>query len=49
MSIPTGYFLHECNRCDLKWISKTEKPGTCANQKCRSPYWNKVRKVFAKS
>jgi len=40
----TNTWLHECNRCKHKWISHKENPGTCANVKCRSPYWNKKRK-----
>ena len=39
---PTKYD-HSCNRCGYDWLSKTKSPGTCANQKCRSPYWNKIR------
>lgn len=31
-----------CNRCGYAWVM-TKTPGTCANQKCRSPYWNKER------
>jgi len=36
-------WLHECNRCKYKWISKKKEPVSCANPKCRSPYWNKPR------
>lgn len=41
--ISKGIWLHECNRCKHKWTSKIENPGSCANIKCRSPYWNKPR------
>jgi hypothetical protein len=41
--VSKGIFLHECNRCDFKWTSKAASPGSCANQKCRSPYWDKKR------
>jgi hypothetical protein len=34
-----------CERCGTEWISRTEDlPETCANSKCRSPYWSKPRK-----
>ena len=36
-------WLHTCNRCHNKWTSKKQRPDTCANPKCRSPYWNKSR------
>ena len=36
-------WLHTCNRCRHKWTSKLQWPNTCANVKCRSPYWNKER------
>ena len=35
-------WLHICNRCEHEWTSKIENPGTCGNQKCRSPYWKKI-------
>ena len=41
--IVKGIFLHHCLRCDFNWTSKAASPGSCANQKCRSPYWNKER------
>ena len=36
-------FIHNCNRCNHKWIGKLAEPKTCANPKCRTPYWNKPR------
>ena len=34
---------YECNRCSHSWIPRAEKePKVCP--KCKSPYWNKVRK-----
>ena len=43
--------FHNCNRCDHKWIGKLAEPKTCANPKCRTPYWNKprVRKQIKRS
>jgi len=35
--------FHNCNRCEYEWLSKLENPQTCANPKCRTPYWNKSR------
>ncbi len=36
--------LNECTRCGFKWPKQEgELPQTCANPKCRSPYWNKPR------
>ena len=35
--------FHKCNRCNHKWIGKLVEPKTCANPKCRTPYWNKPR------
>ena len=36
--------LCECTRCGFKWYPRTpEKPKTCANQKCRSGYWDRPR------
>ena len=33
-----------CKRCGYTWWPKSpKKPITCANPKCRSPYWNKLR------
>ena len=37
-------WLHKCNRCKYEWVSKKKTPNTCAEKKCRSPYWNKPRK-----
>jgi len=38
----------QCERCKHKWIprSKDEIPTICP--KCKSPYWNKPRKVANK-
>ena len=41
--IVKGIFLHHCLRCEFNWTSKAASPGSCANQKCRSPYLNKER------
>ena len=35
--------LHSCNRCQHEWYGRLENPRTCANPKCRTPYWNKAR------
>ena len=42
--ITENIWLHKCNRCQHDWVSKMEIPNTCADKKCRSPYWNKPRK-----
>ena len=35
-----------CLRCGWEWFPHTEeKPRSCANQKCRSIYWDKPRRV----
>lgn len=41
--ITKGIWLHHCNRCNYKWTSCKETPGSCSNPKCRSKYWNKER------
>ena len=41
--VADGIFLHICNRCNNPWTSRIKIPKTCANAKCRSPYWNKKR------
>jgi hypothetical protein len=34
-----------CYRCDYRWTPDSETPPqTCANRKCRSPYWNRPRR-----
>lgn len=34
-------YLHTCLRCGKVWIRRImHKPKTCANPKCRSPYWD---------
>ena len=36
----------KCLRCGYEWYPTTpEEPTTCANPKCRSPYWNTPRKT----
>ena len=35
--------INTCNRCNYEWAGKIETPNTCANSKCRTPYWNKPR------
>jgi hypothetical protein len=37
-----------CGRCQHEWLPRTpdEKPKACA--KCKSPYWNKERKLGGK-
>ena len=37
-------YLHNCNRCGHEWSGNLQVPKTCANPKCRTPYWNKPRK-----
>ena len=37
-------YVHNCNRCGHEWVGKLQTPNTCANPKCRTPYWNKLRK-----
>jgi len=35
-----------CLRCGYEWWPKSpEKPKTCANKKCNSPYWDRPRRV----
>lgn len=37
-------FFNKCLRCGYAWPKKEGKtPGTCANPKCKSPYWNKPK------
>ena len=38
-------YKHKCLRCDYEWFSSKQNPATCANTKCRSPYWNRERMV----
>lgn len=34
-----------CKRCGHKWKPRSDKlPIVCPNPKCKSPYWNKLRK-----
>lgn len=37
------FWRHECNRCGNVWYSRNKSPRSCANKKCKSPYWNKAR------
>lgn len=39
--------LATCNRCGYEWEIRVNNPRTCA--RCRSPYWNKPRKVLINS
>jgi hypothetical protein len=34
----------KCERCGYKWTPRVEDVRTCANPKCRSPYWDVPRK-----
>jgi len=34
---------YTCKRCNYQWHPRKEKPFTCP--KCRSPYWNKEKKI----
>ena len=36
---------HKCTRCGYEWKSY-KIPKTCANPKCKSPYWNKERQIL---
>lgn len=40
VKIDEGLYKHTC-RHGCVWYSKNENPKTCANKKCRSPYWDK--------
>lgn len=33
----------KCERCSHEWVPNNEVPVVCP--KCKSPYWNKKRKV----
>lgn len=35
-----------CERCGYEWFSQVEHPVRCA--RCRSPYWNKPKKMKSK-
>jgi len=41
--IESKLYFHSCNRCKYEWVGKLKTPKTCANPKCRTPYWNKPR------
>lgn len=44
-----GTNLNECKRCGKRWVQYgTKKPQRCADQACRTPYWDKDYK-FEKS
>ncbi|MHA1621618.1 MAG: hypothetical protein ACTSVO_05690 [Candidatus Heimdallarchaeaceae archaeon] len=32
-----------CTKCGWVWLPRFKNPKMCANQKCRSPYWNVPR------
>jgi hypothetical protein len=35
-----------CTRCGYQWPMRFDRrPATCANRKCKSPYWDKPRKI----
>lgn len=37
--------LLTCTRCGYQWYPRTPNlPKVCPNPKCKSPYWNKVRR-----
>lgn len=37
----------ECKRCGHTWIPRSDKlPLNCPKPTCRSPYWNKERKLI---
>lgn len=40
---------HRCYRCKHAWVPRDigEIPAICP--KCKSPYWNKPKKIFKKS
>lgn len=40
---PVEAWEHYCLRCGASWRSFIPEPKTCANQRCRSPYWNEDR------
>jgi hypothetical protein len=36
----------KCKRCGWEWHPRTNAlPKTCPNRKCKSPYWNKERRI----
>lgn len=40
-----GVCILECKRCGHRWPQRgAEAPRSCANPRCRSPYWNKERR-----
>lgn len=39
-----------CQRCGWTWVPYGRRvPARCANQACRSPYWNRPRKLSAQA
>jgi predicted Zn-ribbon and HTH transcriptional regulator len=42
--LPRGYYAHYCFRCGYVWVSKNKHPAHCANQRCKSPYWDRPRR-----
>ncbi len=45
MKITINLLTLKCKRCGHEWIPRVEKPVTCPNPRCRSPYWDKKKKV----
>jgi len=37
--------IFHCLRCGYEWVGRRGRPApkTCANPKCRSPYWDRER------
>jgi len=35
----------KCLRCGHEWPTRLEHPLRCANPKCKSPYWDKPRRM----
>lgn len=39
----------KCLRCGYEWVPHNDGvPARCANVKCRSPYWDRLRRKEAK-
>jgi len=47
MAVP----VYRCKRCGYEWAGRQGRPEpkTCANPKCRSPYWDRERTKPPKS
>ena len=39
------WYEHSCSRCGYVWYSRTAYPSTCAYTGCRSPYWDRPRRM----